>query len=143
MSDQEKSKEELVAELEALRQKLDQHESGGETGPPVFDKKITRRSTLKAWVGPVILSIPIVHQTTAAHGQIQGTTVAPTTMAPTTMEPTTMEPTTMEPTTMAPTTMEPTTMAPTTMAPTTMAPTTMAPTPLIPVELQSVTIEKK
>ncbi len=148
MSDERKSKKELLEELEALRRQVADLESAErpptetEGGEPIFGGNITRRTAVAAWVAPVILSIPVSQRAagqTAASGEALGPvmpTMMPTemtldpTMSPTTMEPTTQSPTGMP--TMMPTetTMDPT-MSPTTMEPTTQSPTgmpTMMPT---------------
>lgn len=120
--DKDKSKKQLLAEIDELRRQLaerdDSEHSESAASQPAFATPMTRRTALSTWVAPVILSIPFGAATRArtAHGQVPPT-APPTVMAPT-MRPTLSAPT-MAPTPMAPT------MAPT-LAPT-MAPT-LAPT---------------
>jgi hypothetical protein len=124
-----KSREQLLAEIEALRQQLaaseaqgDKH-SPGDSSSPSLSRPITRREALTAWVAPVILSVPIVaalHSETA-RGQVPPT--APPTPSPPSPSPPTGAPT-LAPT-LAPTPSPPTPSPPTgapTLAPT-LAPT--------------------
>lgn len=107
-----KSREQLLAEIEALRQQLAASEAQGDkrspgaSSEPSLSRPITRREALTAWVAPVILSVPIVaalHSETA-RGQVPPT--APPTPSPPTGAPTlapTLAPTPSPPTPSPPT----------------------------------------
>jgi hypothetical protein len=156
MSDSDKTKEQLIEELKALR---GQSETGkAQTSvDSAASTGLTRRDVLSGWVAPVILTVPLIPRSSmaAAEGSgdftafptrldIQaddpavGTTNAPTNLQPpTTMAPTVLQtPSTMMPTgapTSAPTVLQtPSTMMPTsapTSAPTVLqTPSTMMPT---------------
>jgi hypothetical protein len=63
--DEQKTKQELLAELEGLRRRLaaaepanDAEDEGG-SSQPAFTRPITRRTALSNWVAPVILAIPL------------------------------------------------------------------------------------
>ena len=83
-----KTREQLLAEIEALKDELEQRTADGGkpagTGPvaPVFSAPLTRRESLVKWVAPVILALPVVQaagmilKPGTARGQV--TTVAPT-----------------------------------------------------------------
>lgn len=130
-----KSREQLLAEIEALRQQLaareaqgDKH-SPGDSSSPSLSRPITRREALTAWVAPVILSVPIV---AALHSETARGQPAPPSPSPPTAPPTPSPPSPSPPTgapTLAPTlapTPSPPTPSPPTGAPT-LAPT-LAPT---------------
>jgi hypothetical protein len=64
LSDGEKTKEQLLAEIEALKEKLDQQKRDQRNKPEpttestsILSARVTRRA-LSAWVAPVILSLP-------------------------------------------------------------------------------------
>ncbi len=103
--DNDKSKKQLLAEIEELRRQLagrDDSEHGvSAASQPALTRPITRRTALSTWVAPVILSIPFGAAIGArtAHGQVPPT--MPPTMAPM-MEPTMMAPTRAPAPTMAP-----------------------------------------
>ena len=152
MSDSDKSKKELIEELEALRAKL--ADSDTVDKPEESGDGISRRDVLSsAWVAPVILSVPVVGGIgVSQHAHAQPATGVPTafptqfpTQLPTTFP--TAFPTSSIPTS-SPATQSPTlipTQAPTTLPtsrPTTQAPTPQAPSPfptaapgVIPVEV--------
>ena len=121
-----KSREQLLAEIEALRQQLaareaqgDKH-SPGDSSSPSLSRPITRREALTQWVAPVILSVPIV---AALHSETARGQVPPT--APPTPSPPSPSPPTGAPT-LAPT------LAPTPSPPSPSPPTgapTLAPAP--------------
>ncbi len=121
-----KSREQLLAEIEALRQQLaareaqgDKH-SPGASSSPSLSRPITRREALTQWVAPVILSVPIV---AALHSETARGQVPPT--APPTPSPPSPSPPTGAPT-LAPT------LAPTPSPPSPSPPTgapTLAPAP--------------
>ena len=102
--DDQKTKKELILELEKLRSKLSADEPGiqGATSrEPTLSGDISRRDALKiAWVTPVILSVPLGSIGGVRRAQAQ-VTLQPTIMAPTTAP--TSAPTTAAPTTMPPT----------------------------------------
>ena len=87
MSDSEKTKQELINELEALRAKM----NGKKTDEPASGAAptgdgLTRRDILAAsWVAPVILTVPLgtaISQRAQAQGGTPGApTSAPTTVA--------------------------------------------------------------
>ncbi len=161
MSDKQKTKKELIQELEALRSKVDDgnSEESLQGGEDEQAGGVTRRDVLTGWVAPVILTIPLSPNTSLAAGAgnqkqaVQPTTftdfkveVAPTSVGPT-MDPTTSptaDPTTSptaDPTT-SPTT-DPTTSPtnkPTIAVPTTVFPSAV-PTTVIPVELSEFEID--
>jgi hypothetical protein len=64
--DDTKTREELLAEIDALKAKLERQ--GSEAGKPpaeklsapVFSVPVTRRGALASWVAPVILSLPVL-----------------------------------------------------------------------------------
>lgn len=64
--DDTKTREELLAEIDALKAKLERQ--GSEAGKPlseklsapVFSVPLTRRGALASWVAPVILSLPVL-----------------------------------------------------------------------------------
>lgn len=61
-----KTREELIAEIEALKAELERQGSdagkltSGASSSPVFSAPITRRESLVTWVAPVILALPVV-----------------------------------------------------------------------------------
>lgn len=161
MSDSDKTKEQLIEELKALRS---QNAAGTNQGSanPAANTSLTRRDVLTGWVAPVILTVPLIPRSglAAAEGGGNGTgadfTAFPTKLdiqadgpagvpSTATVSPTfsTFSPTAFNtPSTLAPT--QAATQAPTmrpTMSPTqppTQAPTsspTSSPTISIPVEL--------
>jgi len=94
MKDERKTKAELLAEIEQLRDRL-----AGEAGDqaelrqPTLSQDMSRRSALKiAWVAPVVLSVPIANVVGRPQKAVAGTTPKPTAM-PTLMP--TMMPTRM------------------------------------------------
>jgi len=152
MSDSDKSKEQLIEELKALR---GQSKSGPDQGSPDSAAGIglTRRDVLSGWVAPVILTVPLIPRSgmAAAEGGGNNTgadfTAFPTRLdiqaddpagSPTNSTSPSFSPTfsTFSPTsspTSSPTGQTPSTMVPTqfpTMAPTggTTSPPTSAPT---------------
>jgi hypothetical protein len=64
--DDTKTKEELLAEIDALKAKLERQSSEAGKPPseklaaPVFSVPLTRRGALASWVAPVILSLPVL-----------------------------------------------------------------------------------
>ena len=140
MSDGKKTKQELIAEIEALRQELTRRERDSAEGEqdlssePSFARPMTRREVLGGWIAPVILSIPLAAATRS--GAVRAEPV-PETQAPTPQPPTSAP--TPQPPTPAPTPF-PTGPAPTPQPPTpaptpvptafpTVVPTAAAPTP--------------
>ena len=134
MSDSNKTKKELLAEIEALRAKLDGTPSERELDTGSQTKGgITRRDILAtAWVAPVILTVPLgASFSQRAQAQVTPMPTSASTSAPPTMTPTNMP-------TSAPTV--PATSAPT--LPPTSGPVTAPPTAfptaaanVIPVEI--------
>lgn len=59
MSDSEKTKEQLIEELKALRSR-DQADAGAGSPDSVSGMGLTRRDVLSGWVAPVILTIPLI-----------------------------------------------------------------------------------
>jgi hypothetical protein len=59
--DSGKSRQDLLNELEELRNKLAKRDSNeqADTGEPTFARPITRRTALTKWVAPAVLSIPL------------------------------------------------------------------------------------
>ena len=63
--DKKKTKQQLIAELEALREQLEAGEAIAEGGEgeaearPSLSFPMTRRTSLKSWIAPVVLSIPL------------------------------------------------------------------------------------
>jgi len=61
-----KTREQLLAEFEALKEELGQRSADGgkaawaRSSSPVFSAPITRRESLVSWVAPVILALPVV-----------------------------------------------------------------------------------
>jgi hypothetical protein len=61
-----KTREQLLAEVEALKEELERRGSAGGKAAlagsvsPVFSAPITRRESLLTWVAPVILALPVV-----------------------------------------------------------------------------------
>ncbi|MEO0436656.1 MAG: hypothetical protein AAF098_07090 [Pseudomonadota bacterium] len=146
MGDSDKTKEELLAEIAALRAKMEagSADAGAEPSEPkssdTSDTGITRREVLAtAWVAPVILTVPLaasVSPRAFAQPATSVPTVTPPTSAPTTAP--TLTPPTAAPTAVpAPPTSFPT-AAPTAGPPVTVAPPTAFPTVApepIPVEI--------
>ncbi len=109
MSDSEKTKQELINELEALRAKM----NGKQTDEPVSGAAptgggMTRRDILAAsWVAPVILTVPLgavisqraqaQHQHPPAHQQQQPTSAPQSAPSPTSAPPQHTLPTTTAP----------------------------------------------
>ncbi|MDG1389158.1 MAG: hypothetical protein P8L70_00510 [Halioglobus sp.] len=129
MSDSEKTKQELINELEALRAKM----NGKKTDEPASGAAptgdgMTRRDILAAsWVAPLILTVPL-GTAIVQRAQAQGGTGTPQvpTSAPTSV-PTQPRPTsTSAPTLPAPTSAPTQPRPPGTSAPTLPAPTTVA-----------------
>jgi hypothetical protein len=64
--DDTKTREELLAEIDALKAKLERQSSEAGKPPseklaaPVFSVPVTRRGALASWVAPVILSLPVL-----------------------------------------------------------------------------------
>ena len=87
--DDTKTKEQLLAEIQALREQLDQQDAKAGKSVPA-----TRRETLIRWVSPVILSLPVATallKSGAAYAAVtrkptktptQTPTATPTTLAP-------------------------------------------------------------
>jgi len=105
MSDSDKTKQELIAEIEALRAKLGDAPDAGSPDAATGSKGgLTRRDVLaSAWVAPVILTVPLGAAVAPNRAQAQPPTGAPTTsptVSPT--SPTALPPTTSP--TLAPTT---------------------------------------
>jgi hypothetical protein len=93
-----KTKEELIEEINALREQLAAREAFTGSGTaeqshqPTFTKPMTRREALTQWVAPVVLSVPVVaalRSETAHAGGAPPPTQAP---MPTPMPPTPMPP---------------------------------------------------
>jgi len=59
MSDSEKTKEQLIEELKALRSR-DQAGAGAGSSDSVSGAGLTRRDVLSGWVAPVILTVPLI-----------------------------------------------------------------------------------
>jgi hypothetical protein len=92
LSDETKTREQLLAEIESLKRELEQRDAGSSKDAeksaspaqtaPVFATPVTRRESLTAWVAPVILALPVVQGLGMAlkpgRAQAQGMTVAPT-----------------------------------------------------------------
>ena len=82
-----KTREQLLAEIEALKTELEQRgpDGGRAVSPasssPAFSAPITRRESLVSWVAPVILALPVVQ----AVGMVlkPGTAYAAATKSPT------------------------------------------------------------
>lgn len=142
MSDSRKTKKELIAELEALRAKMQASQAEDST-PDAGDDNgagMTRRDVLAAaWVAPIILTVPLGASVVSSKAHAQSTSVP--TIGPVPTQAPTSRPT-LSPTvstnvpTNAPTGARPPTAAPTT-APPTAFPTafpTAAPE-IVPVEL--------
>lgn len=58
-----KTREQLLAELAALKEQLDERQTAGPSpgaSTPVFSAPLTRRQSMVSWVAPVILSLPIL-----------------------------------------------------------------------------------
>lgn len=85
--DDQKTKKELIAELEKLRRKLSADEAGipgAASREPTLSGDISRRDALKiGWVAPVILSVPLGSIGGVRRAQAQPPTTAPTILAPT------------------------------------------------------------
>ncbi|HEY4184866.1 MAG TPA: hypothetical protein VGP07_07330 [Polyangia bacterium] len=62
MSDQNgnKTREQLLGEIEALKQELERRDDKPAASAPIFAAPLTRRESLVSWVAPVILSLPVV-----------------------------------------------------------------------------------
>lgn len=93
-----KTREQLLAEIEALKQKLEQKDSAPEQSPPkgasaagasvagasapIFAAPTTRRQALVNWVAPVILSLPtavaVLNSRPASAARCIAATSAPT-----------------------------------------------------------------
>ncbi len=85
MSDDKRSKDELLDEITRLRRQVANLESTNEPaaesegGEPIFGGQITRRNVMAAWVAPVILSIPVANRAAAQTPSEPGPgTVVPT-----------------------------------------------------------------
>jgi len=115
-SDDTKTKKELLAEIEALKQQLAAKNAGagedtsGESREPSFSRPITRREALKNWIAPVVLSVPITAALSTEKVHAQAAPAPEPAPAPPTSAPT-LEPPTQAPPTSAPT-LEPPTRAP-------------------------------
>lgn len=59
MSDSEKTKEQLIEELKALRSR-DQADAGAGSPDSASGVGLTRRDVLSGWVAPVILTVPLI-----------------------------------------------------------------------------------
>lgn len=59
MSDSEKTKEQLIEELKALRSR-DQADAGAGSPDSASGAGLTRRDVLSGWVAPVILTVPLI-----------------------------------------------------------------------------------
>jgi hypothetical protein len=70
MSDSKKTKQELLAELEALRAELDALKTvpDKDVTEPAHDG-ITRREAIAGWVAPVVLSIPLAGHLSSAEAE--------------------------------------------------------------------------
>ena len=133
MSDENKTREELLEELRALRAQVQQDEPAASADTAPRPKEgMTRREALEtaAWVAPVILSVSL--SGTPAQAQ-RSQRFARGPMVPTPMSVPTSFPTSF------PTPMPVPTASPTSFP--TSFPTSMAPTPVVPVELQTFKIE--
>ena len=93
MSDDPKTREQLLAEIETLKRELEQRDAGaGKPGSaavhssaPVFAVPVTRRESLTAWVAPVILALPVVQGLgmVLKPGKAYAATLSPTPALPT------------------------------------------------------------
>jgi hypothetical protein len=92
--DSGKSRQDLLNELEELRNKLAKRDSNeqADTGEPTFARPITRRTALTKWVAPAVLSIPLTalvrSDARAQAVPIPATTITGTPGAPTAQPPT-------------------------------------------------------
>ena len=106
MSDQKKTKRQLIAELESLRRQLASREGDAGEGhdetasEPSLTRPMTRRTALTNWIAPVILSIPVAGAVRPGKAWAQLETAAPTELI--TPDPATASPT-EDPTTSPPT----------------------------------------
>jgi hypothetical protein len=90
-----RTKEQLLAEIEALKKQLLKQDSGAlssESAGPVLSVPITRRQAIGTWIAPVILSVPVLGavlapSTAEAERCVPAPTAVPT-AAPTTPAPT-------------------------------------------------------
>jgi len=89
-NDENKTREQLLAELDELRRQLEgRDEASDREGPPsqpALARPITRRTALSTWVAPVILSIPLAAASRTRTAWAQGP-VLPTPMVPPTPRP--------------------------------------------------------
>ncbi len=79
-SNDTKTKEQLLAEIEALQDQLAAKSAGADenasarSAEPTFSRPMTRREALTNWIAPVVLSVPIVAamRSETAHAQAPG-----------------------------------------------------------------------